>query len=474
MTNPKLYRTLSRIAPREWLQAEQFLASPYFNRQSDLLQLFRFLKPFYPEFRQAPEAELYAAVWPGQAPDRKFLNGRFSALGRLIDDFFYYRRCAAGDLRLRLAADRERGQTSSFVRSCEREIAQRQAQPLLDAESCGQLKFCYQQLYEHPERSGRESGREEVDRLLHYLDFEYVLVKLRYACDLYARSLTYEEQPRLALWEAVLEHAEALAPDHPLVELYLRLSRLFMEKRTPEAYLQVEALFYRLAPDLGGEDQRFVLIKLCSVCNYLLNYVDRSFAQKLFELFRFGLERDLLMEGPLFPDTTFLNICIVGAHCGAYDWTNRFIERYEKLLPPRLAGAAAGLGRATLLFRQGHYEQARLVLQDIRNPHIAYQIRIRSLLVRALLGEHLQHPQYLATIRATVEAFIRFLYREPDLSAERKAGYRHFARSVLRMAELRSDGWSDPAARADLIQWIRSRQPLMLGDWLLAQFPPVP
>ncbi|MCB0621829.1 MAG: hypothetical protein KDC41_24675, partial [Saprospiraceae bacterium] len=161
---------MSRIAPREWLQAEQFLASPYFNRQSDLLQLFRFLKPFYPEFRQAPEAELYAAVWPGQAPDRKFLNGRFSALGRLIDDFFYYRRCAAGDLRLRLAADRERGQTSSFVRSCEREIAQRQAQPLLDAESCGQLKFCYQQLYEHPERSGRESGREEVDRLLHYLD----------------------------------------------------------------------------------------------------------------------------------------------------------------------------------------------------------------------------------------------------------------------------------------------------------------
>lgn len=471
MKQPKLFHLLSRIEKKEMSRFEKFLASPYFNSNVQMTRLFDYLRGYYPDLGKVTKEEVHRALWPEISFDPQYVNDRFSELGRLAEQFFVAQECRDDDgLRRegRQRAFRRRGMHAAFARECRDQIQELEKFPLRDSGHAGALWRLYHQLYEDPQTLSQTDGGREVMQLMHYLDLQFIILKLRYFSDLQARKLTYEERHELRMLPAVMEAAEPLRARHPIIDLYCRLVQLFHDGCPTDDFQVIEKLYTDLCPQLAREEQAFILIKLCAVANKRQMEGDTVFNEKMFNLYRFGLDRKLFLQGDIFPDSTFLNICSIGAHAHAFDWTRAFIESHRSLLPAEVAPTAAALGEAYLYFHQGAFEKAYQLLNDVTSTRITYKIRIRALYLRCLLGAYLEQPlSYHTAILSALEAFDRFFRREKELSDNRKESYRNFGRAVGRIVKLRDLNWTDPDARAEVAEWIRTRQHIQIRPWLL-------
>jgi len=88
MKKSRLYTLLSSLEAEELERCENFLASPYFNKNEDCLRLFRLLKPYLLDDELPPGKEdLLMLLY--QDPDKiNSLNTLISQLTRLLDEFF--------------------------------------------------------------------------------------------------------------------------------------------------------------------------------------------------------------------------------------------------------------------------------------------------------------------------------------------------------------------------------------------------
>lgn len=470
MKRIKLYRLLQCLEKRELAWLEKFLASPYFNSSPRPLKLWQQLKGAHPHYEQLDKAQLFQALRPGEPFDAKFINDSYSELSQLVEEFMSmqeYRRDSHLPALARRGAFCRRKLYPQFEAECRRQIRHLEEQPLRDAENLAAAFSAYEALYGHPESISHSSGGKEAAQAMDCLDHHFLLLKLKYMSDLLARQLTYAEAYDIRFEEAALAEAAQLQESAPLIGLYYRISRLFLDGCPEEDFRIALESFYDLAPQLPVPEQAFIVDKLTSLANAGAKKNRQFYLDALFGLMQYGESRRLFIHNGVISDGHFLNACVVGAHSGEYEWADRFIENNRRYLPASVAEGAYTLAKARLLFDRKEYLAAHFLLDEVHKKQIAYNIRIRSLNIRCLLGMHLEDPTYYATIRSALLAFSRFVGRDKELSAERKSGYLNFGKAVKRIAELRVDKWNDLKARAAAADWINALHPMELLPWLL-------
>ncbi|MCB0587719.1 MAG: hypothetical protein KDD06_20675 [Phaeodactylibacter sp.] len=472
MAKVKLYGLLARLESRELPWLGKFLASPYFNANEDLVQLWGFLREVHPGYEVLDKKEVFQALFPGQAYDAKLLNARYSELTRLVEQFFVqqeFRREEPLQYPLRRSAYYRRRMYPQFSRECHRQAGLLEQQTG-HIKSQAQLLAVYDALYYgRQEAASPEKGNEEAERAMKYLDRHFILSKLKYLADLFARKTMYKEDHTIRLQEAVLSEAAERKDKDPVVGMYYYLARLFLDEFSEEAYRRLWGLVQQHGKKLPRDEQAFFVAKLTGLAHLRLSYGENTYYQLLVEAFKYADCYGLLILDGQISDISFLNTCAVGAAAREFEWVREFIEKYKAYLPAASATQATLLGKAAVLFNQEDYEGTHRILQQASHWHPYYRIRMHSLLVRCLLGLHLDTPNYYRTLHNAVEAFSRFIRRNKSLSAPKREGYLNFGKAVKRIAALRSHQWRSSRERAALQEWVSRLKPLALRPWLEEQ-----
>jgi hypothetical protein len=461
MEQSKLVQLLRSLSAREWRLLRDFWASPYFNKNPQMLAFCDWLRGQVPGPGPLTREAAHAALFPGEPCDEArlnhlmsaFLKGceRFLALEKGSDDGF------SEDFHL-LQALAERNLDKHYTQHFEKKCSALEASPYRDARFFWE-KYALENLEANRRsRSNARQFNQHVQNTADQLDAFYLSEKLRCTCYMLTSQFVIATPYNLQLVDELRRFIaqNALPTDNPALRAYYHIFQLLTQ---PQADADFEALRVLLIE----QERRFRPAELSELYEYAINYcnmqimkVREPYVATALELYRSGVEKGILLqEGQLSP-WHFKNIIKLGLRLEQYGQTKQFILDNTPLLPPEHRDDALHYNLAELYYYTKNNQEAMRHLNKVEFSDIHYNLSAKLLLAK-IYYETDAHD----ALESLLHAFKTFLYRNKLISSELRRTYLNFIELLGLIVR------STPDKRPQLAARIEQAQLLAGKSWLL-------
>jgi hypothetical protein len=460
MQNSKLIDLARSLSPREWRAFLRQVASPYFNRNADVLRLATWLDAFAPGFEHATRAAAHAHLFPAEAPDEAQLNHLMSFLLKLAEDFLalelFWKEPSMSE-RYLLRSLLDRGLEKHYRLNLEK------ARRALELEQ----KHSVSHFYEHysleileAERFARNSPRlfnESVQKATDNLDAFYLLEKLRRTCYMYTSQAILATPYNLQLVEEICRfvgnNLETLAS--PAIEAYYRIFQLLTKDNPHEDFQALKALLFRRSEEFNAEDLADVYQYAINFCNIQINQVQENYQAEAFDLYTNGVDSGMLMQDGALSPWHFKNIINLALKLKKYAWTEQFIKQHNTSLAPEFQLDALHYNLALLYYHTQRLPEALEYLNKVEFTDIHYSLGAKVMLCQI----YYQTDNYDA-LESLLHAFNTFLRRNKLIAEQNRQAFLHFVLWMRKILRSRPDQF--PAMAQEL-----EKMRVVGKDWLL-------
>ncbi|MEL6140827.1 MAG: hypothetical protein AAFU67_04335 [Bacteroidota bacterium] len=432
------------------------------NRREDVRLLFASLCELILPLSPLKEASPSTSLSTHERLTRSYLLDR-------VEDFMVWKyhdqhkRKEVIDIDL-LKSYKERGLTYHLGNRLKRQRQQLRKHPRYDGEglyAAFQLEEFYQE--QHLDQTRRIAA--DFHRTEYYLLRAQTVTALRRAALNLAGARFSEQAPELPLLEeylAVVEQQSELQKE-PGILLYYNLCRYALPN-PPVTLLPLAELTSLLDHYLDGfssEDQVDLLKLLLNQAIRRLNQrTSKSNLRDAFDLYRLGIEKELLLHQKRITVFTFNNIMGIALRLEEKEFAATFLENYQTYLPPATAQEVISLNGARLAYARGELSEALFLLQGADYRDNVHLMSARTLQIK-IYYESGEHEALRDLIRAT-RTLIR---RRRDIGYHRQV-YRNNLRMIQRLVNL---NWPKPTAVDKFKSEVLALEPLTERDWLLKQ-----
>ena len=186
-----------------------------------------------------------------------------------------------------------------------------------------------------------------AEMAMDHADYLFVLNKLRYSCELYAKEQVLVKSYPIKL----LSEAQALAVSewglkNPLLKLYNKILYFHQYADATEGFQEIINDFMTHRSLLGQVEQTFVLSNLMNLANWRLQLDRPTFLEILSQLYDIGLKINVFIIDGVLSDTTFLNILANKAEVKEYEKVIDLMEKYQRFLLEKYREIALDFGQA--------------------------------------------------------------------------------------------------------------------------------
>lgn len=452
---PEIIRTLT---PAEQQEARRWLLSPVHNLREDLPKLFDALCR-NPDSEQN-RSQVWAVIFPGLDFSDQEYRLRCSYLLSVLEDWLVWqrRRDRASDFgAMLLAAYRERGLERHFHRRLPREREMLERLPMRTPEfylAQYQLEREFYLEDSKGERLRPKNFQEQDDALTCAL----LGMKLRQACLALAHERVFETGYRMALVdEALLWAQKPPYSEAPAVAVYRDAYLSLTRPDDDAAFRQYRQSIFKYVHFFSPEDNRDLLLLALNTCIRNINQGRVLYLQEALELYRLGLEGNLLNERGYLTPYTYNNIAGIALRLSEFDWAEEFVNRYQFQLASEHREPLFALNAARLAYARKQYREALRFLQsaDYRDFFHQMTARILQLKIYFETGENELLTAHLKNTRALLRRR-RASYHEQN--------YLNIIRLTEHILRLRPN---DADGRALLRHKMETLEPLTERAWLL-------
>jgi len=162
-----------------------------------------------------------------------------------------------------------------------------------------------------------------------------------------------------------------------------------------------------------------------------MNSGQKAFIREAFELYRSGLEKNLLAENGWLSGFTYKNIIRIGTALGEHEWVRGFFEQHKNALHPRERDALYRYNLAFFYFQNQDFANAMPLLQQLELEDRLNLLDARRMLLRSYyeLGEH-------KALSSLLTSFAAYLRRQKDLGYHQDLNL-NLVRFTSRLLEVR-------------------------------------
>ncbi|MEZ5043151.1 MAG: hypothetical protein R2828_24860 [Saprospiraceae bacterium] len=427
MNNAKLIDILQKLSPKELAKLSLFIGSKFFNRNKKVKKLFKILKHklINNQTITLSKNEISHQVDPKHIYDERRFNNLLSKLLHLVYDFLAYQYYAERsdwqqqaileDLFERDAGRHVKGITHKWQLLQER-------QPFRDASHHLATATLQGALDRHELNSNNRRYHEHLQLQNDHLDVYYLIEKLRMACDMTSRNTVIQATylchflEDIKVW--VENHPGYL--QHPAIKIYW-LSLRMLEQQEEEDY-------HALKLALQEGHQVFPTYEIKTIYQYALNYSIKKinsgqshFYREIFSLYQSMLAQELLLVSGQLSQWSFKNIITTAIRLKEYQWTKDFIEAFQLRLAPEEQFNAVTYNLGALYYAQGDYRNALRHLQNVEFTDTSYHLGAKIIQLKSYY--ELEEEEAFFSL---IEAFRKYLRRNKEISAYRKAANAHF------------------------------------------------
>lgn len=435
MYDSKLFFLLSTLKqqPREILEFEKFVNSPYFNPKKEVTSLLHYFKKYWnaSENRQQSKLTKQAAFKIVFPKEQTFIpwkiNECVSDLSLLLEEFITIqelKKRKAQKAILLTEGLKKRGIDKYFFRkvaAIDNDFKKlEQENKARDADFFRRQMLLQESLYYHPNYDISAPINDEllitIDKKL---DNYYIIKKLKFACEVYTRHRIYGQIYTPDLLEEVLLHATMNNKD-PVVAAYLKIIHLFKTKDV-EAVPIIKEQIFDLVKNNDLEYNLDILFKFFNSIPPIANRI-----QLYFEIYKLAIKLNLLIENGFINPNNFMNVIQLGCALKKYEWITNFKNDYIHFLELKedTLENVSQLFEGYINFYQGNYRETFILLDKIKLWDMSYGVRRYVLLLRTIIegkesiGFKFNYDTYTSNFRA----YILRKHKAKELSTTSKKG----------------------------------------------------
>jgi hypothetical protein len=276
--------------------------------------------------------------------------------------------------------------------------------------------------------------KSNIEQLMQNLDQFYLAKKLQLSCEIYNLQNVLSVEYSIFLDE-IIKHVENNPGDRtPVVEIYYKILMALNESENEEHFETLQLLLKKYLAIFPLSELHDIYKSVINYCIKKINTGEVRYQTTLFEIYKYTLENNILIQGNKLSQWGFKNIVTISLREKQYEWCLYFINQYKKLLAPEERDNAFSYNMALWHFYNKEYTKTLQMLQQVQFTDVYYQLDSRVVLLKAYyeLGEW-EPFQY------QVSAFRMYLRRNRVASSYQRTIYNNFLKYISQLARARGN-----------------------------------
>lgn len=464
MKNSKLIQLLQHFDPQKLQRLQDFVCSPYHNKNKHVIALMNYLYAQAPGFPEASlsKEKVFKAILPGKPyNDLKFRHVQ-SLLLKVCENFLANEQLQADGISSNLYKLQALNNLGLFKHFYEVERQTRKIQ-----NSIGQFQptdhlHSFLLNYELEEALIADKGQTNMPQLQlasHQLDQYYLIRKLKMACAEKTYASVYKADTDDKQYDILIDLARSIENASPLVTLYTLGYQTFDAEQHEKAFSELKQQLQLLKDRVPVNEARHIHTLARNYCIRQLNSGKAPFVRELFDLYLIGLEAQALFdEHQVMNPGTYKNIVAVGLRLKEFDWTRQFISTYAAHLTEKYRSDYQTYNLAKLQFELQEYSKAIGLLSQVDYTDVFVGADARTLLLKC----YFELSEYEA-LDALFDSFRQYIERHKEL-AYHQENYLNTIRFTKRISNLKP---KDEKAKGALKAKMAKTAILTERNWLL-------
>jgi len=460
MKNSKFFRLFSTLTEEEQKKFLAFVHVMYstYRNQTILLQYIAETLSTKEEL-DFTKATAYIAVFKKDmvtVAEKKNLSNLLSDLTKWLENFFL---CEYGEkfsfARGQLVKEiyKKRNLYKDYINTIKQTKSQNTRQVknehwFLNDYTCNTL------LYFTSQEEGHRISESYLVEGLTKLEQFYTLAKMTLLCELVNRKFVLAENLEIAEVQNIGKYRK-----EPVINAYYLLFQLYSAPSYDKFCKLKEAIFA-----LKNIDDHVHLRLLFYAINYAAAQYrlgQRVFLEEAFVLYKFGLERKIVLENGFLSEMAFKNIVFIACLLKEYIWAQQFIEEWKKYLKKDSRNDLTSFCKSRIHCDNGSFDLAKDLLVRTTFSNDFYNAESRLLLIKC----YYESGDFEKTLSECInlESFIK---RKTKMSKEYKQGGLNFLRLVKKIINRRK--------KEKLMDTIQKKNVLFFKEWLIEKIKLLP
>lgn len=452
MLSQKLADLIQSMSKVELNQLEKFVVSPFYNQHVKVIELFSYIKGFYPDFNhpQLEKKKISEVLYPNETYNDARIRNVISDLTKLVEQFLIWKQLE----------DRPLDKAKYLLEATKERNIDKYHKPILNQLSRIQEETDYRDVffyfnqhqlleeqYEYTAKKSNRAVEHSLQQLTDNLDIYYLSKKLKYCCEMVNRMNVFAEEYNLGLFEEIEEYLKKRKfYDVPVINIYYQILLTLTESDNEKHYFALKELLKKYSKTFTKDDNQVNYSFAQNYCIKKINSGQSNYLNELFDLYKLSLKNEVLFDGARLSQWDYKNITTVGLRLDEKDWVKEFIYNYKSKIHQRFRENAFKYNLANYYFYEGDFGEAMQLLLQVEFTDIFYNLDSKSLLLKS----YYELEEYEALF-AHSEAFKNYLRRNDKISNYQKLVYKNLVKYLTRLARIKVSNRSIPKKLANEI-----------------------
>mgnify|MGYP001263591347 FL=1 len=452
MKNTKLIKLLKTFSPAEIKRFRDFVKSPFYNKNKNVIRLFETISKFHPAYQSSrlDEQLVFSKVFGKEKYDYFRLKNIVSDLYNLGTEFlklhsniytaFTPHHNLLVELRSRKLWSYHKKEVSALVNSFSaREI--RDSNYLYDNYLLT-MEAHLAKVLEKP-----DSVTMIQEEFNSFYEFSMLNLLKFYNLMMHISKESGVKTDKKMLSEVLSYIRTNEVSENPTIVTYKYLVLLAAE-RDEDSYFSLKKHYLANFSDLSYEDAYYANMYLVGYATDRYNIDgERRFINECSELLEHSYRNKRVTLGEmLYPN--FTNYVKVFTRAGNLNLAVEFIEEYRDKLPANIAESCINFSEAYMLHHQGRFRESLSLISKVSFPWIIMKIQAR--LLQLQLNYRLE---YFEESRNMIGSFRKLLNKEENISEEYRLSMLGFLKCTVMLIDIHEE--TDKKKRKNMIEVLK-------------------
>lgn len=470
MKKSNLIKLLSSLDHDEIRNLSEFVSSPYFNKNKNVIKLFEYLRKQYPAFREESvnKKNILLKILPHAKNNDGYLRVLMFTLTNLIYDFLKYQEYDKNPVNgkiTKLKAFNSRRLDSNFSKLSRQVLNDLKSGSLKDKNYYyNSYLFEFENLYNiHRKYFGRIEkfiDDKGVDKILHSLNCFYVAGVLKFYIYIINTRQLYNIDIDTAQFEIILNNFNlSQYKNDPLIKAFYHTIKLQTDENNQTNFELLKKEVFSNYSAFNSEDSVELLINLENYCKKQTRNGKAKYIKELFEIYKFEIEnKTYLSEGGL-TEQMYIGITETAIKLNELKWIEKFIHEYKKELPADLRPNALLYSTALLEFAKGNFTGTLKILSGIKYGEVFNKFAIKTLQIECCYELNM-----FDQMEAVIDSYRHLLSSNRYISAERKPFLKNFINVSRKLIRLKNS--YTPALAAEIRSTLKQKGFVIEMHWI--------
>ncbi|MBS1493792.1 MAG: hypothetical protein JST55_09785 [Bacteroidetes bacterium] len=443
MKDTKLAEILLKLTKIEFRNLEEFLLSPFFNKNQNILKLYYIFKDNYHLLStgEIQQEIIFRQIFPKEKFDDVKSRKLLSNFTKLVEQYLIILELENNKVNtniILLNAFKDRNINKSFE-SLKQIILKEKTQGIKMNEKYYQdMVNLYAQMLSYHADTISSEYEILISKLEEAQNYKFIISKLNinYLISYVKNNSNKNFNQRNWVFEDVIKFVEKNKKEikeyHPVVYLHYLNYKMTQDDENINSYYEMKEFIENHIDELDKASVRFFLMNMNNYCVKLYWNGNNDVLHDILRINSYLDSRDILFMDKKVNANNFLTVVNLSLKLNATQWVDTFLNKYKDRFPDELKESTVYLTLARILTAKKEFDKALFALGKVKYINYFYYINSKLLLCKLYY-----ELNYLKEISSIIESIKQFQKRNENIPLAMNKAINNFLSYLKKLVRMK-------------------------------------